>query len=114
MPVVAWAWREYRENWVQLDAPRHLVVHTKRSFEQLAECAGLAISSATDVSSGFQFWGSEQYRRGITFMSPTSVAIDPADSVFSPEQLSEFEQRADELNAAGEGDTACFVLRRQS
>ena len=32
IPVANWAWQHYGANWVQLDAPRHLIIHTLRVF----------------------------------------------------------------------------------
>ncbi len=61
------AWREYGTDWVQLDAPRHIFLHTARSLGRLARDAGLHVVSRTHDSTAFQFWGSEQYRRGIPF-----------------------------------------------
>ncbi|MBV5336615.1 MAG: class I SAM-dependent methyltransferase, partial [Deltaproteobacteria bacterium] len=38
------AWETYRQNWVQLDAPRHVYLHTHKSISLLAKEAGLHIS----------------------------------------------------------------------
>jgi len=56
----SFAWRTYRADWVQLDAPRHLHLHTRRSLEILAARAGLEIERVHFDSTAFQFWGSEQ------------------------------------------------------
>ncbi|HEX4804143.1 MAG TPA: class I SAM-dependent methyltransferase, partial [Myxococcaceae bacterium] len=37
------AWDRYRENWVQLDAPRHIFVHSTASLTLLAERAGFKL-----------------------------------------------------------------------
>lgn len=107
------AWRTYRENWVQLDAPRHLFLHTRRSMEVLAEQAGLELVRMDHDSRGFQFWGSEQYRRGIPLMDPASYGADPAASGFTAQEIEGYEREARRLNALGEGDQACFLLRRR-
>jgi 2-polyprenyl-3-methyl-5-hydroxy-6-metoxy-1,4-benzoquinol methylase len=115
MPVAdSFAWRTYGTNWVQLDAPRHLVVHTNRSMEMLASRSGFRIVEVTYDSTAFQFWGSEQYCRGIALRDERSYAENPERSIFSSEQIREFDRRAEELNANGEGDQAAFLLRRLS
>lgn len=62
--------RAYGTDWVQLDAPRHLFVHTRDSMSRVAELAGLRIERVVYDLTGFQFWGSEQYRRDIP-LSPS-------------------------------------------
>lgn len=37
------AWRRYGVDWVQLDAPRHLYLHTERSIRVLADQTGLKV-----------------------------------------------------------------------
>jgi SAM-dependent methyltransferase len=102
IPVVAAAWEEYGIDWVQLDAPRHLYLHTERSMALLAEMAGFEIRHVVYDSWEFQFWGSEQYRMDIPLRESHQ---------FTASQLSEFRARATELNQAGRGDQACFFLQ---
>lgn len=105
IPVVGHAWRRYGVDWIQLDAPRHLFLHTERSFRLLA-------GSVEDVvydSTAMQFWGSEQYRRGIPLLDPRSYRNDP--SAFTTEQIDEFKRVAESLNRAGQGDQATFYVR---
>src|SRR5260370_21502220 len=59
IPVLGWAWRHYGVRWVQLDAPRHLFLHSQTSFAILAERSGFRIEKVIFDSSEFQFWGSE-------------------------------------------------------
>ena len=113
IPVAdSWAWRHYGADWVQLDPPRHLFLHTRRSMDLLAAAAGLKVERVVHDSTAFQFWGSEQYRRGIPLQDPRSYARNPRASAFSAGEIRTFEARAAELNACGEGDQACFYLRR--
>jgi hypothetical protein len=108
----SFAWREYGPDWVQLDAPRHLHLHTLASMRLLAERASFEVDRVEFDSTGFQFWGSEQYRRGIALFDARSYAVAPRRAVFSPAEIGAFEVRAEELNRSGEADSACFYLRR--
>lgn len=100
-PVASsFAWEEYREDWVQLDAPRHVVVHSERSLRRLGEEAGLHLGEAEYDSTDFQFAGSELYRR--------DLSLSHLDGAFSRRELRAFRRRAAELNRLGRGDQAAF------
>jgi SAM-dependent methyltransferase len=112
IPVAGcWAWRHYGANWIQLDAPRHLCLHSERSLARLANAAGLRLVDVEYDSDILQFVGSEQYLRGIPLRSPRSFLDHPEASIFSKNDIQGFQQRAKELNAARDGDQACFFLK---
>jgi 2-polyprenyl-3-methyl-5-hydroxy-6-metoxy-1,4-benzoquinol methylase len=110
--VSSWAWQEYGVNWAQLDAPRHLYLHSLVSMHQLATQTGFNLEQVVYDSNGFQFWGSQQYEHDIALREPRSWAENPAQSLFSAKQIQEFEQRARELNTLNQGDQAAFYLRK--
>ncbi len=110
-PVASsFAYRKYGANWVQLDAPRHLFLHTTRSIDLLAAASGFEVSEAVFDSTEFQFWGSEQYLADIPLNDSRSYMIDSGNSLFSAEQISGFGRQAEQLNRSNEGDSACFYL----
>lgn len=100
------AWEEYRDRWVQLDAPRHLTLHSKTSMARLADAAGLRVDAVVHDSTAFQFEGSELYRRN----RPLS---DLGKAGLSRSQRRAFAARAAALNLAGRGDQAAFFLRKR-
>jgi len=111
VPVVsAQAWTEYGPDWAQLDAPRHLYLHTEASMRTVAQTAGFQLKDVVYDSDEFQFWGSEQYRRGIALQAPDSLAKGLKNSIFTRWELEAFKKSAAELNAKGAGDQACFYL----
>ena len=84
IPVAdSWAWRHYGVDWVQLDALRHLYLHTRRSLETVAAAAGLRLARVLHDSEPLQFWGSELYRRDIPLLEPATLK-PPRISVTSP------------------------------
>jgi SAM-dependent methyltransferase len=107
-----WAWREYGADWVQLDAPRHLHVHTRRSLAHAASAAGLRIVSVRHDSDALQFWGSELYRRDLTLVDPATCRDRDPRAHFRWYEIPRHRLRARRLDAAGEGDQACFYLVR--
>jgi SAM-dependent methyltransferase len=105
------AWELYRENWVQLDAPRHLFLHSKASFALLAGQAGLKIEKWSCDSTAFQFWGSELYRRGHPLVGAKGAPSEP-EKVFSPQELKDFAEKASGANRNQRGDQVVVVLSR--
>lgn len=102
----------YGTNWVQLDAPRHLYLHTKNSMALLAKEAGLEVRDVVHDSNGFQFWGSEQYVQDIPLYDPRSFYQGRSHELFTKEQIADYEHRAQKLNTEGRGDAAAFYLYR--
>jgi len=106
IPVCSsFAWEHYRENWVQLDAPRHLHLHSTKSIEKLGSQYGFALTERYFDSNEFQFTGSELYIRNIPLVEGNK------NLPFSAEQIKDFQSRADELNKQERGDQAVFVFR---
>lgn len=113
MPTVSsYAWRTYGVDWVGVDAPRHLYIHSLESIALLAERAGLVLVETRYDSFELQFIGSEQYRRDIPLLSQQSYLRNPQNALFSPEQIEEFRRRSAWLNAMRQGDSAAFYLRK--
>lgn len=111
IPVINFAWEQYGVNWVQMDPPRHLFLYTESGFRSLAQKAGLKVEHVTYDSGAFQFWGSEQYVQDVPLIDDRSYWKNPATTIFSPKQIRDWQKQAEELNALGKGDMACFYLR---
>lgn len=103
------AWTHYGTDWVQLDAPRHLCLHSVPSLHRLAEQTGLVVEKVRFDSTSFQFWGSELYRRGVSLEAARGTTFF---EIFSIGQLCGYARRARRLNAQGRGDQAAFYLRK--
>lgn len=111
VPVVAWAWKQYRANWVQLDAPRHVLVPTVKGMDILAAQFGFQVTKVVYESTDFQFWGSEQYTQNIPLRDKRSLAFGSWKSFVPSAQIRKFRVRARELNEQKQGDAACFYLK---
>jgi SAM-dependent methyltransferase len=111
------AWRHYGTRWVQLDAPRHLYLHSVASLSALAATAGFAVDHVEFDSTEFQLWGSELYLRDLPLyphpdgLSPDELERRLAEARPTEEQMTGYRRRASELNTRGDGDQACFYLR---
>lgn len=108
--VTSTAWEKYRENWVNLDAPRHFYLHSHASIRMLAEHAGLKVLDFWNDSVPMQFWGSEQYLKDIPLTDPCSYSKDENSSIFSQHQILDYQRKTRLLNAQEKGDWMCIVL----
>lgn len=102
----------YKTDWVDWDAPRHLVIQSVKSMGWLAGQNAFNIEKIVFDSTAFQFWGSEQYRKGIPLHDPRSYAENKKSGLFSAKQIREWSEQAADLNKNGQGDQACFYLRK--
>lgn len=116
IPIVSsFAWEKYGVNWVQLDAPRHYYLHSIKSMNTIAADAGLMVERIEYDSNAFQFWASEQYSRDIPLKDEyRSYGSDNDSAEFTTQEIEEFGKEASILNEKGEGDQACFFLKRVS
>lgn len=99
-------WKENRELWVQLDAPRHLIIPTVKGLKTKAEQLGFVLDEVEFDSSDFQFWATELYRRGET------LNVGKASSFLTQEDRKIMHEKALRYNQEGKGDQACFYLRK--
>lgn len=106
------AFERYRENWVDLDPPRHLFVPSRDAMRQLGEQCGMPVDTIVDDSVAFQFWGSELYERDLPLTSGEQY-VKP-ESFFEPDELSDFAAQAEAANTMRRGDQAIFSLRKKN
>jgi SAM-dependent methyltransferase len=101
-------WRLYKEHWVHIDPPRHFYLWTVEGFRRMASEAGLEVVRQGFDSTLYSFAGSELVANDIPIQDGDKSNVGR----FSQEQLSEWARRARELNEAGDGDSAWFILKR--
>ena len=115
IPVAgSYAWREYGVDWVALDAPRHLFLHTSKSIGILASQAGFEVAEIVyDSDDGLAHYGSELYRRDIPLTDERSPFVNPNQKTFTQEELAGFVELDAKLNDTGEADCAAFYLYKR-
>ncbi len=114
IPVVSsFAWREYGINWVQIDAPRHLFLHSTKSMQTLVKQTGFKLADIVFDSTEMQFYGSEQYCRNVPLRDSRSYEVNPEQCMFSRKEIQAFRAKAVELNSNNDGDSACFYLYKE-
>ena len=110
-PVMGgWFWDTYGTSWWELDPPRHLFVHTRRSLELLGAAAGLELERVEFDSTFIEILASDQIARDVPWRDPTSCWNDLAAPALAPSR-SAAEATAARLNAEGRGGRASFLFR---
>lgn len=101
-------WRRYREKWIELDAPRHLYLHSAKSLAIAAKKSGLSISTIRSEGDIFAYWGSELYGRDISLRD--GDATRRPEDYFDQAQLDDFRRQSQKANLDGTAGRASFVL----
>lgn len=115
IPIVSsYVWEKYGVNWIEMDPPRHLYLHSKESINLLGQQAGLELFETLHDSSEFEFYGSEQYLRDIPLVADSSYWKDQNSSTFSKQDIAAFQTLAEEVNRKGVGGRAAFFFRAQT
>jgi SAM-dependent methyltransferase len=108
--VSSFAWERYGVHWVQLDAPRHLHLHSIESVRRLADDAGFEVVRIVYDSHSIQFWGSEGYARDIPPKDHRKGrGVGRIAWILRKWKLG---RQADRLNRDRRGDQAAFVLAK--
>ncbi len=100
----SYAFRKYQEYWVQLDAPRHIFLHTIKSMHLLAKRHHFRIDDIVYDSTSFQFTGSECYLQ--------NLSMGEYSKIFTSKELKILDKKSKELNNLHDGDSACFYLKK--
>ena len=106
--VSSYAWKHYRTDWFQLDAPRHFYLHSVKSLGILAEQANLKIIDVVYDSTAAQFKYSESYQKDIAM---NEMPPRPFSAGLLKELL--WRRQARKLNRENRGDQAIFFLKKK-
>jgi SAM-dependent methyltransferase len=113
VPVAGtYGWRTYREHWFGLEPPRHLVIPSEKGMELIATAAGFAIVRTVYDGHGGYYAMGEAALAGRDMSGPRRPSQQRAAEIYDEAELRRFRMLAAERNAAGDGDTAAFYLRR--
>ena len=107
--VSSYAWKHYKTDWVQFDAPRHFFLHSKKSIEILAQEQNMELFDVIYDSSHFQFTGSEMYKKDIPLKDFRLKNIKK----MIKKSKSSYNKQAKLLNKENRGDQAAFFLRKK-
>ena len=109
--VSSQAWDTYRENWFQLDAPRHTCIPSRNGLEQLAISCGLQVVKNYDDSTDTQFWLSEAVESGLSTMDATTGYTTYLTNTHSQFKKRSMRREARIHNGNLRGDQTVVILR---
>lgn len=102
IPVAASeSWRAYRQDWFNLDPPRHLLVPSTEGMGKLAERSGLRIAHTSYDGTEMNWLMSEHYKRDVSY------SAKPQDSYWRRRR---FRKLAKLANRQAKGDQGVFLL----
>lgn len=107
----SYAWRHYGVNWFQLDAPRHIFLHSVESIRYLVEKTNFELVNIVFDSTHHQFTISERYKKGKTLKERTyNSGLGRLANVV---QKLINASKARKLNRQQKGDQAIFYLKKK-
>lgn len=109
--VSSYAWEHYKINWAQLDAPRHLYLHSIESIQILCEKSNFELSNIVYDSTHNQIMWSEKYVKNIPLLSPDPSGI--TNKLIKKMKMFKYHLLAMRLNKEQRGDQAIFYLRKK-
>ncbi len=110
-PVMGmYSWKKYGTNWMDLDAPRHIIIHSMASMQLLAERAGFEIRKTVFDGNYMSLIGSEQYTKGIALNDSNSYMVNKTASVFRKKDIQQFKVINVANNKLQQADQAAFYL----
>lgn len=104
------AFEVFGPHWYQLDAPRHIFLHSRKSIEYLAGKSGLEVVQFKYDSNNAQMLRSFFYMHGVTFNAITGELIK---RFFKDEQIRDFDAKSAECNENGYGDHMIVYFRKK-
>ena len=100
----------FETHWYQLDAPRHIFLHSLLSIKHLADESGLEITIANYDSEAAQIVYSYLYQHGVTYNEITEELILKC---FKPEELLKMDETAKLANENKNGDHVRLQLQKR-
>lgn len=104
------AWQQYRTDWFQLDAPRHVIIHSEKSFRELSTRCGFEIINTIYDSDSKQFLRSEIYKQGTSSNEFINAHNGRYTDFITEDHIQQHENLTLQVNKTGKGDQASFIL----
>jgi len=102
-------WNKYRENWMELDAPRHFFIHSLKSMQLLIEESGFELNKIVFDDNEYTLIGSEQYTKDIPLNDPRSY-VNKKSTLFTEDEIKVYGDVVKKNNENKQGGRASFYL----
>ncbi|MFH6767361.1 class I SAM-dependent methyltransferase [Gaetbulibacter aquiaggeris] len=104
-----YAFKKYKKNWYQIDAPRHILIPSFSGLKQMCEKLGFRLQNYFFDSDAKQFLISANYKRGIPMISQNTNILKTR---FYPKGMY-FTIFSRILNLKDKGDQATFIFQKK-
>lgn len=108
----SWAFEKFGANWYQMDAPRHMYLHSRKSIALLLTSAGFANIRITDDSTIWQVVSSQLYEKDIPFVKHMRWYVGHLPMMIISGRFRSLAKDVSNLNEEGRGDQICVVAER--
>jgi SAM-dependent methyltransferase len=110
-PVMGmYSWEKYGVNWMDLDAPRHIIIHSLKSMQLLATQAGFELRKVEFDGNYMSLIGSDQYAKDIALPDTNSYMVNKEASGYSKADIEQFKSINQQNNKDSRADQAAFYL----
>jgi SAM-dependent methyltransferase len=110
-PVMSmYSWNKYGVNWMDLDAPRHIIIHSLKSMELLAKQAGFELRKIEFDGNYMSLIGSDQYAKGIALPDAGSYMVNKEASGYNKNDIDGFKAISKQNDKNKQADQAAFYL----
>ena len=110
-PVMGkYSWKKYGTNWMDLDAPRHIIIHSLKSMELLAKQAGFELRKTVFDGNYMSLIGSDQYAKDIALPDTKSYMVNKEASGYTKADIENFKAINRQNNQYENADQAAFYL----
>ena len=110
-PVMGmYSWKKYSTSWMDLDAPRHIIIHSLKSMALLAAQAGFELRKTVFDGNYMSLIGSNQYANNIALPDANSYMVNKKKSGYTTADIDKFKAISKQNDAAGVSDQAAFYL----
>ena len=102
-------WRTFQQHWIELDAPRHLLIPSREGAGALANRAGFLIDRIEYDSEPWELEASRQHQAGVPLKQQLIYVPNSADNIAKRELDS---AKVQQLNALADAGRARIYLRK--
>jgi SAM-dependent methyltransferase len=110
-PVMGmYSWKKYGTDWMDLDAPRHIIIHSLKSMALLTQQAGFELKKTVFDGNYMSLIGSDQYAKNIALPDVNSYMVNKKASGYSASEIENFKTINRQNNSTQQADQAAFYL----
>jgi 2-polyprenyl-3-methyl-5-hydroxy-6-metoxy-1,4-benzoquinol methylase len=110
-PVMGmYGWKKYGLHWMDLDAPRHVFVHSLKSMQLLTAQAGFELRKTVFDGNYMSLIGSDQYAKDIALPDDGSYMVNRSASGYSKRDIRKFKALNRLNDMQQQSDQAAFYL----